>query len=308
MNYWYFCTMETRKTVKIRSVDDYCASLGVRAHHPHIALINYSTLESMQQAVKEYHIYGVFLKDDNYGTLRRRHKTLSYKRGSMIFVSPGQTAGPEEGQLVESPRGYALVFDRALLKGQSLEKSILTFPFFSYDVEDALPLSEAERAVVLSVFDGIREEISANPDSQSAVILCDYIEILLNLCKRIHLREFPDKQENARSLTVRFKLLIGDYFDSQLLKEKGLPAVAWCASHLNVTPAYLSDAIKRDTGRTPQELIHAYLVEVASAHLRDTEQSVSEIAYELGFTYPNHFTRLFRKVSGKTPLEYRREK
>lgn len=124
----------------------------------------------------------------------------------------------------------------------------------------------------------------------------------------IHLREFPDKQENARSLTVRFKLLIGDYFDSQLLKEKGLPAVAWCASHLNVTPAYLSDAIKRDTGRTPQEMIHAYLVEVASAHLRDTEQSVSEIAYELGFTYPNHFTRLFRKVSGKTPLEYRREK
>lgn len=298
--------MDARKTVKIRSVDDYCASLGVRASHPHIALIDYSTLESMQQAVKEYHIYGIFLKDDNYGTLRRRHKTLSYESGSMIFISPGQTAGPQEGELVESPRGFALVFDRALLKGQSLEKSILTFPFFSYDVEDALPLNEADRGGVLTIFEGIGKEIAAKTDSQTPVILCDCIEILLNLCKRIHLREFPDKQESHRSLTVRFKLLIGDYFDSPRLQEKGLPSVAWCASQLNVTPAYLSDAIKRDSGHTPQALIHAYLVEVASSYLRNSEKSVSEIAYELGFSYPNHFTRLFRKVIGITPSAYRK--
>lgn len=296
--------MEARKTVKIRTVEDYCNSLGVRAAHPHIALIDYSTLPSMQQMFKEYHIYGIFLKDDTFGTLRRRHKTLSYESGSMIFISPGQTAGPEEGQTVASPRGYALVFDRALLKGQSLEKSILTFPFFSFDVEEALPLREKDRAAVLSIFESIEKEIAAKPDKQTPLILCDYIEILLNLCERIHLREFPDKQDNARSLTTRFTLLIGDYFDSPLLQENGIPGVAWCASQLNVTPAYLSDAIKRDTGHSPQALIHNYLVEVASARLRDTELSVSEIAYEFGFSYPNHFTRLFRKVSGKSPLAY----
>lgn len=298
--------MESKGTVKIRTVDDYCASLGVRARHPHIAFIDYSMLGSMQQAIKEYHIYGIFLKDDNYGTLRRRHKTLSYESGSMIFVSPGQTAGPKEGGTVDSPRGYALVFDRALLKGQSLEKAILTFPFFSYDVADALSLNGQDRRTVLSLFEGIRTEITGKPDRQTPVILCDYIEILLNLCWRIHLREFPHRQASARSLTVRFKLFIGDYFDSSRLQEQGPLSVARCASELNVTPAYLSDAIKRDTGQSPQALIHAYLVEVASARLRETELSVSEIAYELGFSYPNHFTRLFRKVSGMSPLEYRK--
>ena len=159
---------------------------------------------------------------------------------------------------------------------------------------------------MLTIFEGIGKEIAAKTDSQTPVILCDCIEILLNLCKRIHLREFPDKQESPRSLTVRFKLLIGDYFDSPRLQEKGLPSVAWCASQLNVTPAYLSDAIKRDSGHTPQALIHAYLVEVASSYLRNSEKSVSEIAYELGFSYPNHFTRLFRKVIGITPSAYRK--
>lgn len=300
--------MQARKTVKIRTVEDYCNSLGLRAAHPHIALIDYSTLPSMQQVFKEYHIYGIFLKDDTYGTLRRRHKTLSYESGSMIFVSPGQTAGPEEGETVASPRGYALVFDRMLLKGQSLEKSILTFPFFSFDVEKALPLSETDRAAVLFIFEGIRKEIAAKTDGQSPIILCDFIEILLNICKRIYLREFPHRQESARSLTVRFRLLIGDYFDSPSLQENGIPGVAWCASQLNVTPAYLSDAIKRDTGHSPKSLIHSYLVEVASARLRDTELSVSEIAYELGFSYPNHFTRLFQKVTGLTPSAYMKDK
>lgn len=294
-----------KEILKIDSIAQYNAMRGLGTKHPLVAVIDLSKAQPMPAGSFNFGLYAVGLKEQHFGQLRYGRTRYDYQEGSLIFVAPGQVLGVQPGVEPFTPKGWILLFHPDLINGTPLGKHIQDYSFFSYEVNEALHLSDKERSIVIDCFSKIEYELDQNLDKHSKGLIASNIELLLNYCVRFYDRQFITRDNTNKGLLERLEYLLKDYFSSDKPQNEGLPSVAYCAEALHLSPNYFGDLVKKETGRSAQEYIQSKVIEVAKERVFDMNKSVSEIAYDLGFKYPQHFTRLFKQKVGVTPNDYR---
>lgn len=293
------------KIVNFDTVSQYNTFHNHETLHPLVSVLDLSKAEARQHARMNFGFYTVFLKDVKCGDLRYGCHYYDYQEGTLVFVGPGQLIGIENNGEYFQPQGYALIFHPDLIHGTALGRHIQDYTFFSYEVFEALHLSERERQIVLDCFAKIAFELEHAVDKHSKTLIVSNIELFLNYCTRFYDRQFITRETVHKGILEKFEKLLTSYFQSDNPQTLGLPSVGYCAGQLNLSANYFGDLIKKETGKSAQEYIQLKLIDIAKERIFDPAKSVSEIAYELGFKYPQHFTRLFKQRVGFTPNEYR---
>jgi AraC-like DNA-binding protein len=291
--------------VKLESVAAYNTMRGVKTLHPLITVLDLSKAKPMPAQTFNFGLYAVYLKELNCGELKYGRGHYDYQEGTLVFIAPGQVLGVQPKVKTFEPKGWALLFHPDLIKGTSLGRHIQDYSFFSYDVNEALHLSDKERQIVLDCFGKIAYELEQAIDKHSKTLIASNIELFLNYCIRFYDRQFITRDNVNKSIVERFEDLLNGYFSSEKPASNGLPSVAWCADELNLSPNYFGDLVKKETGKSAQEYIQSKIIDVAKERIFDIDKSLSQVAYELGFKYPQHFTRLFKQRVGVSPNEYR---
>jgi AraC family transcriptional regulator, transcriptional activator of pobA len=295
---------------KFDTVSEYNVLNNHETLHPLVNIIDFSKAAPRSWGGKKtvrinYGLYCIFLKEVKCGDLHYGKHTYDYQEGTLVFVSPGQVVTIETTGEAYQPKGYALVFHPDLIHGTTLGKHIQDYTFFGYQSNEALHISQRERKIVMDCFSKIEYELEQSIDKHSKKIIVDNIELFLNYCTRFYDRQFLTRDNVHKGILERFENLLNDYFQTSKPQTSGLPSVSYCASELNLSASYFGDLIKKETGKTAQEYIQAKVIDVAKERISDQSKSVGEIAYELGFKYPQHFTRLFKQRVGKSPNEFR---
>ena len=290
---------------RFETISEYNAFNNHETLHPLVSVLDLSKASPRQGSKMYFGFYTIFLKDVKCGDIVYGRNTYDYQEGSLVFLAPGQVAGVNSNGETYQPKGYALVFHPDLIHGTTLRKHIQEYTFFGYQSNEALHLSERERKIVLDCFSKIEYELEHTIDKHSRKLIVDNIELFLNYCARFYDRQFITRDTIHQGILERFENLLNEYFLSNKPQTIGLPSVAYCASELNLSASYFGDLIKKETGKTAQEYIQAKVIDVAKDKIFDYNKSVSEIAFELGFKYPQHFARLFKQQVGSTPNEYR---
>lgn len=290
---------------RFETINEYNAFNNHETLHPMVSVIDLSKASPRMGSPMYFGFYTIFLKDVKCGDLIYGRHTYDYQEGTLVFLAPGQIAGINSNGEYYQPKGYALVFHPDLIHGTSLGKHIQEYSFFGYQSNEALHLSERERKIVLDCFFKIQYELEHALDKHSRKLIVDNIELFLNYCVRFYDRQFITRDNVHKGILERFENLLNSYFEGDKPQSAGLPSVAWCASELNLSPNYFGDLIKKETGRSAQESIQSKIIEVAKEKIFDVNKSINDIAYELGFKYPQHFTRLFKRRVGRAPNEYR---
>lgn len=293
------------KVIRIDSVGQFSAMNNNETLHPLVNIVELSKADERQNRKSNYGFYAVFLKEVKCGDLHYGCNYYDYEEGTLVFVGPGQVIGVENNGELYQPKGTALVFHQDLIKGTSLGRNIGEYNFFSYEVHEALHLSESERRLIYDCYSKIRRELQSNIDKHSKTLIVSNIELLLNYCVRFYDRQFITRENVNKGILHKFEELLNGYFSSERPKEIGLPSVAYCAEQLNLSPNYFGDLIKKETGKSAQEYIQMKVMDIAKEKVFDVSKTVSEIAYELGYRYPQHFSRSFKQHVGVSPNEYR---
>ncbi len=290
--------------LKLDSISQYNAIKGIETRHPLITSFDSSTAKPLPSGKYNFEFYSVFLKGVNCGELKYGRNTYDYDEGTLVFVGPGQVVGIKS-QKDYNPKGHALLFHPDFIKGTPLASKIHTYTFFSYELNEALHISEKEQQIVKDLYSKIEYELDQNIDKHSKTIIANNIELLLNYCERFYDRQFITRENINQGVLANFEKLLNDYFGSENPQKFGLPSVSHFAEELNLSPNYLGDLIKKETGKSAIDHIHLKLIDIAKDRIFDTDKSISQIAYEMGFKYPQHFSRVFKKNTGYTPNEYR---
>lgn len=302
-----FLKMET--IYKIENISQYNTDLGQKTLHPLITMIDMATAPKRDwkgaATVRfQYDMFGVFLKDVRCGDIRYGREYYDYQAGTLVFFAPGQVADYDMPVEPYQPAGYALVFHPDLLHGTSLGKILQDYNFFSYKSNEALHISDDERQVVLDCFTKIERELKQGVDKHSKKLIVSNLELFLNYCERYYDRQFITREKVNHGVLSNFEGLLNDYFQSEKPQLLGLPSVGYFADQLHLSANYFGDLIKKETGKSAKEYIQIKTIEIAKEKIFE-DKTVNEIAYELGFKYPQHFTRLFKQKVGMTPNEFR---
>lgn len=291
------------KMINMESVQDYNEILGVETLHPLVSVVDLAEVQKIKHCIKRFGFYCIFLKQLDCGTVLYGRSSYDYREGTIIFIGPGQIAGANDGGVTMNPKGWVLMFHPDILKGTSLSGRMKEYSFFSYDSNEALHTSERERQTIIGCLNEIREELNRPIDRHSKRIIVSNIELLLNHCIRFYDRQFLTRETVNHELMESFRNLLEDYFD--LSDAEGIPAVGWFADRLHLSPNYFGDLVKRETGISAQEYIQNHIIEKAKSLLSDKQMTVSQTAYALGYKYPNHLSRMFKRATGITPNEFK---
>lgn len=290
------------------TVNDYCAGINLSSAHPMVSVVDLSegtwTAAKKIDAVR-YHFYGVFLKQGQSCILKYGRQNYDYQDGTLVFIGPGQVVNIEHLDSDSKPLGHALLFHLDLLRGTHLGDSIDMHSFFSYELKEALHVSQKEKQIVLDCFDKIRYELSQGIDKHTKKVIVSNIELFLNYCTRFYDRQFITRDNVNLSVIENFKGSLNTYLKKGKARDLGTPTVKYFAGEQHLSPNYFGDLVKKETGKSAHEHIQNKIIETAKDKIFDANISVSEIAYELGFKHPQHFTRLFKNKVGYTPNEYR---
>ena len=294
------------KILNLDSVDLYNKLYGLETLNPLVSVID------LNKATSSVDLGGcnivnnaLYLKLEKACDIKYGRQTYDYQEGTIVCFAPGQTAETNPTTDKVQVNAHGILFHPDLLRGTSLGKNIKKYTFFSYEVNEALHLSEEERSIVMDCLKIIRMELEHGVDKHSKTLLVNHIELLLNYCMRFYERQFITRGKTNRDVLTRFENLLDEYFESTLAEQDGLPTVKYFADKLCLSSNYFGDMFKKETGKSPQEYIQEKVIELAKERISGTADTVSQIAYSLGFQYPQHFCRLFKKRVGYTPSEYR---
>ena len=294
------------KILNLDSVDLYNKLYGLETLNPLVSVIDLNKATSSVDLIRfNYGIYALYLKLEKACDIKYGRQTYDYQEGTIVCFAPGQTAETNPTTDKVQVNAHGIRFHPDLLRGTSLGKNIKKYTFFSYEVNEALHLSEEERSIVMDCLKIIRMELEHGVDKHSKTLLVNHIELLLNYCMRFYERQFITRGKTNRDVLTRFENLLDEYFESTLAEQDGLPTVKYFADKLCLSSNYFGDMFKKETGKSPQEYIQEKVIELAKERISGTADTVSQIAYSLGFQYPQHFCRLFKKRVGYTPSEYR---
>ena len=293
------------KISKLESVSQFNRERGQKTLHPLVTVLDQSLSKPVQEARYSSELYIIFLKDTKCEELKYGRNHYDYDEGTLLFIAPGQVYGFEGKGKSLQPSGWALCFHPDLIRGTHLGKHINEYSFFNYDAAEALHVSDAEREIVLECFRKIQYELAHAIDKHSRILIVSNIELFLNYCVRFYDRQFVTREHAHKDILSRFESLLNDYFHSGKPQSLGLPSVGYCAEQLHLSPKYFGDLVKKETGKSAQEYIQLKLIDIAKEKIFDASKNISEVAYDLGFKYPSHFTRFFKQHVGSTPNEYR---
>ena len=297
--------MDSNKLLNIETVSQYNEMLGVETLHPLVSVVDLSKAKPMHHMRHTFSFYVVFLKDEKNCELVYGRQRYDYQKGSVVCLAPGQVIGIEDTGETFQPKGWALCFDPELIRGTALGRNMREYSFFSYEVNEALHLSERERDLFVDSLKRIQAELEHDVDCLSKRLIAVHIELLLDYCLRFYERQFISREPMNRDILTRFEILLDEYLNSGKALHCGLPTVKFCAGELCLSPGYFGDLIKKETGKSAQAYIQCKVVDFAKERVLNPSKSISQVAYELGFQYPQHFTRMFKKMVGLTPNDYR---
>lgn len=294
------------EVIRIDTIDQYNKLFGFETLHPLVCIVDLSKAEIWPEHYRfNYGVYCLYVKDAKCGNIRYGRQTYDYQEGSVIGFAPGQIANVDMEKGMK-PSGMGILFHPDLIRGTSLGKEIKRYSFFSYESNEALHLSEQERKIILDSFEKVQMELEHAIDKHSKHLISKNIELLLDYCMRFYDRQFSTRSETNKDVLIQFEHLLDEYLQSDLLREQGVPTVRYFADKICLSPNYFGDLIKKETGKTAQEYIQNKVINLAKEWILGTNKTVSQIAFELGFQYSQHFNRIFKKNVGYTPNEYRK--
>ncbi|QES89145.1 helix-turn-helix domain-containing protein [Rhizosphaericola mali] len=284
--------------------DMYHQNLWGAPEHPLFGLVG--CMSSCPLGDREFttDCYVIAFKKIKAGHIMYGRTKFDHENGSMFFAKPRQIIEMKGLEFEEN--GFMIMIHEDYLKGHELFKTIEQYSFFDYEVNEALHLSPKEEQIIKELYSKIEEEYHNNPDEYSREIILSHVDAILKYAQRYFKRQFIDRTQLSGKTISRFNEVLKNYLAKNSLQDQGLPSVNYMAEQLYLSPRYLSDLLKQETGKTALELIHLSLISEAKNQLRLGEKSISEIAYDLGFENASYFTRLFKKQSSMTPLEYRK--
>ena len=294
--------------IHLKSIADLARLLNDGANqNPLVMIVDFSqTKEHVQEETRiTTDFYSVMFKNYCNSTVTYGRKPIDFDEGSLICMAPSQVIMIDNDRLEkDNPMGWGLFFHPDLIRNTSLNMKMKEYSFFSYEITEALHLSEKEKQLLHDCILRIQSELKENIDDYSQTIIVSTIELLLNYCSRFYGRQFITRKANNRDILARVENILNNYYakENDIL---GIPTVKALADAVNLSSSYLSDLLKKETGLNAQEHIHNVVIDHAKNILLSSDQSVSEIAFQLGFEYPQYFSKLFKKKTGSTPMEYR---
>lgn len=291
------------KIMKIKNVGDYSRYVGHTDRHPLVSVIDYAEVSPVRHCLNNYSVYGIFFHDEAEIDLTYGCGKYDYKKGTVICVAPGQIGGKEDNGERVMLTGWALLFHPDLLHGTPLKKAIRNYSFFDYRVNEALHMTDEEHNILSSLMRQIQDELQNEHDELQNSIIIGYIELVLNFCQRFYNRQFITRRLENSDILMRFDSLLRDYYEEKLQTTLGIPTVQYCADKLCMSPNYFGDVIKRTSGDTASNYIRQYVISLAKNEFANGT-GIAQVAYELGFEYPQHLSRMFKKQTGMTPTEY----
>jgi AraC family transcriptional activator of pobA len=275
--------------------------------HPLVSVVNFEEIKCFTDANLKsvvYNFYSICIKKDFKGKLKYGQNNYDFDEGVMTFFSPGQVLTTEMTEDI-SLSGMWLVIHPDFIRNYPLSKTIKGFGYFSYAVNEALHLSEKEEYMIMGIMQNIEQEYVSIIDGNSQDVIISHIELLLNYCNRFYNRQFITRKSAGSDLLVKMEVLLSEFFSNEQKHGAGLPTVQYVSEQLHISPNYLSDMLRNITGQSTQQHIQDKLIEKAKEILTTTSLSVSEIAYQLGFEYPQSFSKLFKSKTQQSPLEFR---
>ena len=293
------------KMLRFNTISEYNAFNNNPTKHPLVSVVDFTKAAPRTGNKMYFGFYTIFLKDVKCGDMVYGRDTYDYQEGTLVFMAPGQVAGVNSNGEFYQPKGHGLVFDANLIHGTSLGRHIGDYSLFGYQSNEALHLSEKERNTILDCMNKIDDELDMSIDKHSKRLIVANIELMLDYCVRFYDRQFITRDHVNRGMLEKFEEILNNYFETDKPQTVGLPSVAYCAQELHLSANYFGDLVKKETGKTASEYIQSKLIDIAKERIFDTGKTVSQIAYDLGFKYPQHFARLFKQKVGQSPLEYR---
>ena len=298
--------MAVDNIIQIDSVDTYNKMYGWETLHPLVTVVNHKLpLERLNHSRLNYSLYALFLKQGEGCSIRYGREKYDYQAGTMVCFKPGQVVAVEWDDSRPMPASRGLLFHPDLIYGTPLSKRIHDYTFFDYDQREALHLSEREQSIVSDLLDSIEEELRHPVDKHTQTLVTDAIGLVLDYCMRYYDRQFITRHKQNSDIIGRFQHELEDYLRSGEAELKGLPTVAYFAEKAFLSPGYFGDLIKKETGLTAQRYIQNKIIDLSKQYVMDPNLTINQVAYKLGFQYPQHFTRLFKQQVGVTPSEYR---
>lgn len=294
------------KILKIRNVSDYSDWLGLTDRHPLVSVVDYAKASPVRHSLNNYSVYGIFFHNEADIDLDYGCGKYDYKKGTVICVAPGQIGGKEDNGERVKLTGWALLFHPDLLHGTPLERTIRTYSFFDYRINEALHMTEQEHDLLVSLMRLISDELDKRRDELQDTILVGYIGLVLNYCQRFYNRQFLTRKIENNDILTRFDDLLCSYYEQKQQLTLGLPTVQYCAERLCMSANYFGDLVKKTTGDTASDYIRQYVIQQAKNMLA-AGYGTAQAAIDLGFQYPQHLSRMFKRQTGITPSEYCRQ-
>lgn len=291
--------------ITIDSVDRYNKIFGLETRHPLVSVVDLSQAPTWPlRARYRYEVYALFLKNVKCGNIRYGRQNYDYQEGTIVGFAPGQVTDLEMLENVK-PHALGLIFHPDLIRGTALGQEMRNYSFFSYESNEALHLSEEERQTFVDGLNKIETELRHSIDKHSRRLICANIGLLLDYCLRFYERQFETRREVNHDIIVRFEQLLDNYFVGDAPQKEGLPSVKYFADKVFLSPNYFGDMIRKQTGKTASEYIQEKVIDLAKQALLSSDKTMTQIAYDLGYQYPQHLSRTFKKIVGLTPNEYR---
>lgn len=297
--------MPSKIDLFINEANDYARDIGALVWHPHVSVIHYDEVGEIRHTLNRYNVYGLFLQREFPENLTYGIGRYNEASGSLLALSPGQIGGKPDDGTRRQYSGWVLLFDAQFIQGSEIERRLADYHYFSYNTNEAIFLTEEEKDVLAGLMANVCKEIQVD-DSQDKGqddIIRDYILLILDYCKRFYHRQFKEIATTGNDILSRFQQLLIDYYDRGLQRQQGLPSVKYCASELCLSSGYFGDIIREAIGESPKDYIRSFIA-LRAKNLLLGGMNVTQVSEQLGFEYPNHFTRLFKQVTGKTPSQF----
>lgn len=291
-----------KKILKVHNVNDYAQYIGAPCLHPLVSVIHYDELEHCRHSLNNYDVYGIFIGDETLEELTYGLTTYDLRRHALMCVAPGQIGGKADtGEEIQT-KGWALLFDPELLHGTGLERRMPSYTYFSYNTNEALLMTAEQRLTIVSLMEAMRKEL-AQTDGHTQHIITAYLQLILEHIARYYARQLSMQIQSSSDLLTRFENLLKRYYDEGQQLANGLPTVKYCAQELFLSTNYFGDLIRQMTDDTAGNIIRRFVMSQAQK-LLISGTGITSTAEQLGFEYPQHFTRMFKKHFGESPRQY----
>ena len=294
--------MSGKMDLYINEANDYARDIGAPTWHPHVSVIHYDEVGEIRHSLNRFNVYALFLQREFPENLTYGIGTYHEGDGSLLAYGPGQIGGKRDNGKRRQYHGWVLMFDTHFIHDSEIEQRLADYHFFSYNTNEALILTAEEKDILAGLMANVRTELQQHDETQNDIIR-DYIHLILDYCKRFYHRQFKEIVTTDSNILSRFQQLLVDYYDCGLQRKNGLPSVKYCASELCLSPGYFGDLVREALGESPKDYIRGFIVMQAKSLLLGG-MSVTQVSEQLGFEYPNHFTRLFKQITGQTPSQF----